>query len=106
MQGRNWSGLPQVRDRPVDPSLQALFVFRLCLDLGSLEGGDLRMELDAKLLQRLMFMGGVFAVGSCLLSIAISPGLLLHLLLCICKHLKDLALVQQRRVGVGSCPLR
>jgi len=47
------------------------FVFRLCLHLSSLDGGDLRLELVVELLQHLLLAGDILAVESRLLLVAI-----------------------------------
>jgi len=43
----------------------------LCLDLGSLKGGNLYLELVVVLFQRILLSGGVIAVESRLLLVAI-----------------------------------
>ena len=64
--------LPQFCDGLIGPSVSDIrLVFRLHLLLGSLEGGDMRMELVIELLQRLMLIGGSFAVEVHLLSVTI-----------------------------------
>ena len=46
-------------------------VLWLHLLLGSLEGGDLRLELVIVPFQHLLLSGGIFAIESCLLPVAI-----------------------------------
>ena len=63
MQRRSQSGLPHIRDGPVDPSLPgSRFVFWLRLNLSSLEGNDLRLKLIVELFQCLLLAGDVFTV--------------------------------------------
>ena len=72
MRGKSRSGPPHVHVGPVDPSLpNSKFVLQLRLHLGSLEGGDLCMELVVELFQCLLLAVDVLAVESCLLSIVI-----------------------------------
>jgi len=70
VQEGRWSGPPQICDGPTGPSLSDFrLAFQLCLLMGSLEGGDLRLELIVD--QRLLFTSGVLMVESGLLPIAI-----------------------------------
>ena len=74
--------------------LSLRFFFWLCLDLGSLEGDDLRLELVIVLFQHLLLLDGVIVVKNRLLHVIICFGLLLpHLLLHIAEHMEDLAFV-------------
>ena len=69
---RSRSGPPQVRDGLVDSTISnSRFVLKLRLHLGSLEGGDLHLELIIELLQHLLLTGGFLAVESCLLLVTI-----------------------------------
>ena len=72
MYERSQSRPPQVRGGPADSSLSGLrFILWLHLDLGSLEGGNLRLELVVVLFQQLLLSGGIIVVKSHLLSVAI-----------------------------------
>ena len=72
MSGRSRSGLPQIRDGPVDPSLPNFrFVLRLRLHLDFLEGDDMSLELVGVLFQRLLLSSSIIAVESRMLSVTI-----------------------------------